>query len=407
MMYLILSWRNIWRNKRRTIITLSSIGFAVFFACVMQSMQLGVYERMIDNTVRFSTGHLQIHANGYWEEKVIDKSIRWNSDNELERTIVATSGVTAFAPRLESFALASYGDKTKGVLVVGINPEKEEAITKLSGKLVEGEYFGERSGVLLGIDVASFLNLGVGDTIVLISQGYHGVSAAGKYAVSGIMKFPNPMFNEQAVFMKLPEAQQFYGAEDMITSLSLLLSDSDDLNSTKVKLSRSLDTNEYEVMTWQEMMPELVQSIELDYYSGFIMIFILYAVIAFGIFGTFLMMTKERTYEFGILTAIGMKKFKIVSMVALEIVMLALLGVGSGGLLSFPIILYLYYNPIYLTGDIAEAYKNFGFEAIIPFSLDPTIYLNQGMIILFIAIVLGIYPLYAIQSLRIVKALKE
>src|SRR5690606_23381344 len=161
-------------------------------------------------------------------------------------------------------------------------------------------------------------------------------------------------------FMTLPEVQYFYGAEGLITSLSLLLDDSDDVKKVTKELHDNLDAETYEVMTWQEMMPELVQSIELDYYSGMIIIFILYAVIAFGIFGTVLMRTKERTYEFGVMTAIGMRKIKIQIMVALEILMLILLGVTAGILLSLPIMVYLFYNPILLSGDMAKVYENFG-----------------------------------------------
>lgn len=405
-MYFTLAWRNIWRNKRRTLITLSSIGFAVFFACIMQSMQRGAYERMIDNTVRFSTGHIQIHAQGYWEEKIIDNSMSWN-DDELATQLSSLPEIVATAPRLESFALASYGEKTKGVLVAGVEPSKEESITQLSAKVVEGEYFKNDSGVLIGKGLADFLKMSVGDTLVLISQGYHGVSAAGKFTVTGIVRFPSPQLNQQAVFMTLPLTQFFYGAEGLITSLSVLLQESDDVKRTKKVLVETLDPEQYEVMTWQEMIPELVQSIELDYYSGMIIIFILYAVIAFGIFGTFLMMTKERTYEFGILTAIGMKKWKIQAMVALEIAMLILLGVAGGSLISLPLLLYLFYNPIYLTGDIAKVYENFGFEPIIPFSLEPGIFFGQAVVVLIIASLLAIYPMSAIQSLKIVKALKE
>lgn len=406
-MYLTLAWRNIWRNKRRTLITLSSISFAVFFACIMQSMQKGAYERMIDNTVRFSTGHIQIHANGYWEEKVIDNSMQWNGNESLSDLATLSPEIIAVVPRLESFALASHGEKTKGVMVVGVDPEREEAITRLSKKVVAGKYFSSGTGILIGKGLASFLRMDVGDTLVLISQGYHGVSAAGKFAIVGVMQFPSPVFNQQGVFMTLPEAQYFYGADGLITSLSLLLEESEELKNVRRQLKNDLDNQNYEVMTWQEMMPELLQSIELDYYSGMIIIFILYAVIAFGIFGTFLMMTKERTYEFGILTAIGMKKLKIQGMVALEIVMLILLGVMGGVLLSLPLLVYLFYNPIYLSGDLATVYENFGFEPIIPFSLEPTIFFSQGVVVLLIAMLLGIYPMVAIQSLQTVKALKE
>lgn len=405
-MYLNLAWRNIWRNKRRTIITLSSIGFAVFFACIMQSMQDGSYGRMIDNTVRFSTGHVQIHEKGYWEEKLIDNTMEWTG--ALSEKVTTPEAVESITPRLESFALGATGSQTKGVMVVGIDPEREDAITGLSSKVEGGDYLtGDSSGALVGIDLAKFLKIEVGDTLVLIGQGYHGINAAGKFPVTGIVRFPNPQFNQQAVFLALKEAQYFFGAEGRITSLSILLKDAGSIKQVRKQLMGNLDSDKFEIMSWKEMMPELVQSIELDYYGGLIMIFILYLVIAFGIFGTFMMMTKERTYEFGVLIAIGMKKIKIQTMVILEILMLTFLGVALGIFAAMPILVYLFYNPILMTGDMAKTYENFGMEPILPFSLDPGIFLSQGIVILVISAFLGIYPMVAIQSLKIIKALKE
>ena len=137
------------------------------------------------------------------------------------------------------------------------------------------------------------------------------------------------------------------------------------------------------------------------------MIYILYAVIGFGILGTFLMMTKERTYEFGILTSIGMKKSKIQITVALEIIMLTFLGVFIGLILGTPIIVYFYLNPIRFSGEMAVAMESFGYEAILPFSIEPVVFYSQGVVVLFIALLLGLYPMLYIKQLKIMKALRE
>ena len=110
-MYITLAWRNVWRNKRRSIITIISIAFAVLLACIMRSMQLGSYERMIENAARFYTGYIQVHQNGYWDDKVIDKVFTTN--DQLENLVATTQGVEAVVPRVESFALAAFETKTK------------------------------------------------------------------------------------------------------------------------------------------------------------------------------------------------------------------------------------------------------------------------------------------------------
>jgi len=403
MLFLKLAWRNIWRNRKRTWITASSIGFAVFFAVFMQSMQLGSYQRMIDNSVRFYTGHLAIHQSEYWEEKILDNGFE---QAVLDNLTLDSEKINVAVPRLMSFALASYKDKTKGALINGVDPDLEARLTYLDNKLTEGVYMSGK-GVLVGQGLAEYLKLGVGDTIIFVSQGYHGVNAAGKYLVEGLLKFPVPDLNQNAVYLPLPLAQEFFGAEGIITSYSLLMNEPDEFIEIQSSLSSFAEGNDLDIMNWEEMMPELLQGIEMDYYGGLIMIYILYAVIGFGILGTFLMMTKERTYEFGILVSIGMKKLKIQFMVALEILMLTFLGVLLGLVASFPLTFYFFKNPIEFTGDAAKAYENFGYEAIIAFSLDPVIFYSQGIVILVISLLLGIYPMLAIQHLKIIKALKE
>ncbi|MCR9252784.1 MAG: ABC transporter permease [bacterium] len=403
MLYLILAWRNIWRNRKRTWITASSIGFAVFFAILMQSMQIGSYDRMIDNSVRFLTGHLSIHQVGFWEEQILDNGFEISSIDQLTFDDLE---VEVAVPRIASFALASYLDKTKGVLINGVDPKKESLLTYLDKKVTKGSYL-DKDGVIIGEGLADYLKIDIGDTIVFISQGYHGVNAAGKYVVKGFVSFPVPELNQSAVYMNIEEAQLFFGAPNILTSYNILLKDEADVPSLQSALSNQLEAQNLEVKDWQSMMPELLQGIELDKRSNLIMIVVLYVVIGFGIFGTFLMMTKERTYEFGILIAVGMRNLKIQLMVALEILILSFLGVIIGSIISLPLVTYFHFNPIELTGEVAKANESFGYEAILPVALEISIFNNQAIAILLMSAFLGIYPMLNIRNLVITKALKE
>lgn len=402
-LYFSMAWRNVWRNRKRTWITASSIAFAVFFAVLMQSMQLGSYERMIDNSVRFYTGHLAVHQEEYWEDKVLDNSYEMDALSKLN---LDADQVEVSVPRISSFALASHGENTKGVMVNGIDPEKESLLTLLDKKLTQGDYLKEE-GIMIAEGLADYMGMRIGDTLVLISQGYHGVNAVGKYPVVGLLQFPVPEFNQTAVYMSLATAQEFYGAPDMITSQSILLKQAKGITDVQRAVEQQLKGSTLSVMNWEEMMPELIQGIEMDYYGGLMMIYILYAVIGFGILGTFLMMTKERTYEFGILNSIGMKRSKIMITVALEIIFLTFVGVAVGLVVSTPLVIYFYFNPIYFTGDYAAAFESFGYEAILPFSMDPVIFYNQAIVVLLISLLLGLYPMMYIKQLKIIKALKE
>jgi ABC-type lipoprotein release transport system permease subunit len=405
-MYLVLAWRNIWRNKRRSIITILSITFAVFLACVMRSMQLGSYERMVENAARFYTGYIQVHKNGYWDDKMLDNSFE-NSD-ELMSTIGSTEGVEVAVPRLESFALASYGTKTKGALVLGMDPEKEDKLTNVKSKLVRGEYLGNTDkAVLIAEGLAEYLKLDVGDTIVLIGQGYHGANAAALYPIKGIMKFPVPIQNNQTIYMPLMEAQWYFAADGLLTSIALVIDKAKNTDQIVADISAKVDLEKLEVMGWEDMMPDLVQGIEVDNISGKVMIWILYAVISFGMFGTFLMMTAERMYEFGIMMSVGMRRLVMQYIIFLEMAMMAFIGVFIGIGLSLPILVYYYNNPIFFSGESADAIEQFGVEAAYFFSLEPHLFYNQAWVIFFMAIILGLYPLIVVHKLKPVDAMRE
>lgn len=399
-----MAWRNIWRNRRRTFITAASILFAVLFASFMDSLQRGAWDNMINNVVNYYFGYVQVHQDGYWEEQSIDKA--FPLADSLEQ-VGAVEGVEAVLPRLESFALAAAGETTSGVLVAGILPNVENKMTDLENRLVEGEYLTESDeAVLVASGVADKLGLALGDTLVLISQGYRGVNAAGKYPIKGIAKFGSPDLNKQMVYLPLPAAQYFYGAPGLATSLALKLGGQDDIKPVVTALRTQLDTSAYEVMDWEELLPDLVQARELDTAGNVIVYFILYMIIAFGIFGTILMMSKEREYEFGVLISIGLQRWQLALSVWVEVILLGVLGALSGILLSMPIVYYFKVNPIRFGGEMASSLEKFGFEPIFPATFDMQIFMTQALYVFILTAVLALYPIFKIRKLQPVQAMR-
>lgn len=400
-----LAWRNIWRNKRRSIITMASVLFAVFFAVFLRSMQIGTYDNMIDNVVGSFSGHIQVHQKGYWEEQIIDRVMM--EDSALIDTMERVDGVSNVHARLQNFALGAHGPLTKGVLVVGIDPQKENKMLGLEQQLVAGALMQrDDSGVLLSEGAATYLGLGVGDSLVLLSQGYHGASATGLYAVRGIIKLQSPLLNNNTVFMGLPQAQWFFATGPAVSALVVEMDNNGHMEAALQELFHVVDTTAaYEVMSWETMMPELVQAIEADSTGGKLMLFILYMIITFGILGTVLMMTAERTREFGILLSIGMKRSQLALALFLETVFLALNGVIAGAVGVLPVLLYFHFNPLRFSGDAQAAFEEFGFEPILPASLDPSIALTHGSIILLISAILALYPAYKVWRIKPVEAL--
>lgn len=399
-----LAWRNIWRNRRRTFITAASILFAVLFASFMDALQRGAWDNMINNVVNYYFGYVQVHQEGYWKEQSIDKA--FSLADSLER-IGTVDGVSAVLPRLESFALAAAGETTSGVMVVGIQPEVENGMTDLKNRLVEGRYLlEEEEAVLVASGVAEKLGLKLGDTLILISQGYHGVNAAGKYPIKGIAKFGSPDLNNQMVYLPLPAAQYFYGAPGMVTSLALKLDDQEDIPEVVGALRAQLDTSAYEVMDWEELLPDLVQARELDTAGNVIVYFILYMIIAFGIFGTILMMSKEREYEFGVLISIGLQRWQLAFSVWIEVILLGLTGALAGILLSMPVVYYFKVYPIRIGGEMASSLEKFGFEPVFPATFDMQIFLMQALYVFILTAVLALYPIFKIRKLQPVQAMR-
>ena len=362
---------------------------------------------MIHNVVSYSSGYLQIHKKGYWDEQSIDNSFEANET--LNQRLLQNPRVTQIMPRLETFALSSYGDKTKGILVLGIDPSSEKKVNQLDEKVIGGRYFEsiDENAVLVGSDLAQQLDIKVNDTLILIGQGYHASNAAGKFRIIGILQLGSPELNGNVVYMPLQTSQYLNGAENRLTSLSLLLPKTSDLESSLKSVQNLIDADAYEVMTWKQMMPEMDQFIEADSAGHYIIIGVLYLIISFGLFGTLLMMTFERKREFGILIAIGMKKRLLAYVVFLESVMISLMGCLMGILAGVFLVYVFTEYPLQFSGSLQEVYKEYGFEPIIYFSGSARIFITQALIILVLATLLALYPGYKIIRLRPVNALNS
>ena len=465
-----LAWRNLWRNRRRTLITAASVFFAVLFAVVMRSLQLGSYDTMFRNAIESYTGYIQIQQEDYWENQTVNNTLTY--DSTLRKKIISDPNVVETVPRFESFALASSGPQTKGVMVMGIDPDREQYLSDVTNKLVEYrlspeairkirseldppghvnellDLFENKSyssagrlrmdldltddqaenmmpvikehaqfdnghirmgepGAWVGDGLSKYLELGIGDSIVLIGQGYHASTAAGMYEIKGIVKMPLPDIDNKIVYLPLDICQRLYNAGDNLTSLALHVDDNEDRAVREtVERMQEIIPGHLRVLDWKEMNEVLVSQIEADNKSGMIMIGILYLVIAFGVFGTVLMMTAERRREFGVLVAIGMQKRKLASILSSEMLFMGLLGILSGCLVAIPIILYGMEHPIVFKGEFAQIFEDFGFEPIMVFMGIDTYFLWQVVVVAAIVLLALIHPLRKIFTLKAVNALR-
>lgn len=465
-----IAWRNVWRNKRRSIITISSIFFAVFFSVVMRSFQLGTYDHMIKNVIESFSGYIQIQHPYFKDDPVLDNAFVYS--DEVFRSIKENENIKAAVPRIESFALASTGEKSKGAMVVGIDAELEKNFSKPQERIVKyvvseesletlqldkqisdpliaklknlvgkayssegrlevdllleddelkmmplvfkacifrsGFLKAQDDGALVSYRLATYLNLSVGDTLILMGQGYHGSTAAGLFPVRGFVTLPSPDLDGRLIYIELKKAQEFFSMDKMITSLSINLYENDDDMIAEVQqdLESKFDTDELVVRNWKELNKSLVQQIEGDNVSGQFMLYFLYFIIFFGIYGTVIMLMHERKKEFGVLVSIGMQRRKLATLFSLEMLLVGFVGILLGIAASSPLIAYYHLNPVSLSGDMAKMMEDMGLEAVLPFAWFGSYIWVQAIIVVCMIVIASLSSVYKIFKLEEVAAMR-
>jgi len=403
--YLQLAWRNLWRNKRRTLITAASVFFGVVLSAYMTSMQEGSYAQYIKTIVNSYSGDLQVHKNGYSDDQVLRNSFAFTP--EMSEKISSETEVTLMSPRLETFALASGQALSKNAMILGIQPSTENQITHLTGKIISGTMLNDDDrSIMVGSMLAKYLKLKENDTLRLIGQNSQGLPTIEKFPVKAIIKQASPELDRSAIYIPVKACQQFLSMPDKITSLVLMTNNSNEADKTK-KLIQSALGEKFEVVDWKQMNKILLTQIESDRASGAIMKGVLFLIIAFGIFSTVMMMTLERRKEFAVLRAVGMRKYRLGLMLYIETIIIGLIGSLAGILFSIPLLAYSVEHPIKLTGQGAETMAQMGFEPVMTFSADASIFITQAVVILCFTLLIGLYPLTKIYKMKISKAMRD
>jgi len=432
----------------------------------MRSFQLGTYDFMIKQLIEAYTGYLQVQQKDYLDDPSIDNA--FEASPELLKKINSDPNVKVAVPRIESFALASTGNLSKGVMVSGISPEQERKMSNPAHQLVryrltsqkialilqdksipaetvdkikslENQSFISKSNLMtdLGLTpddpllldkicklttmkgrylqaddqcvlisdlLSKYLKANVGDSIVLMGQGYQGVSAANIYPICGIVKLPSPELDNKLVYMPIDQAATFFSLTGQVTSIAINLKNTDAMKETQKRLAY-LDPVNLSVKNWEEMNPTLKQQIQGDSESGKVFLAVLYIIIFFGVFGTVQMMISERWREFGMMVAIGMKRGKLALIVAIEMLFLGFIGAVSGMLLASPCIVIGHYYPYTMTGEMARMYQDMGFAPVMPMALFDSYFFLQGVVIFLMVILASYLPIRSIMKLNVTQAL--
>jgi ABC-type lipoprotein release transport system permease subunit len=264
-------------------------------------------------------------------------------------------------------------------------------------------------GVLVSDRLAAYMKVTIGDTVILLGQGYHGSSASGIFPVRGIIKMPSPDIDNKLIIMTITAAQKFFDTEGKITSLSVNLTSKSHriMKAAQDRISSLLTDNNIVAKTWEQLNPVLVQQIQGDSQTGVATLAMLYFIIFFGIYGTVLMMVAERTREFGVLIAIGMQRKRLKRIVTFEMILLGIQGLLGGLLASTPVILYFYYYPIVLKGDLGKTMEDWGWDAVMPAAWFGPYFYWQAIVVCIMVLMATVYPVRKIGKLKEMEALRS
>lgn len=397
--------RNLWRNKRRSIITLSAISIGLAALVFVWGFVDGMNEQTIENSTTYLTGHIKIHKKGFHDDKALHLATK--HDASLQNKIANTEHVTAVTPRIEDKAMIIGNDEARGTKVIGIDPELEPKVTTIFKSVTQGRYLqaDDENTLLIGDKLAERTGLNVGDEAVLISQARDGSMAADRFEVVGIYDSGIDMIDGSNVFIPIRSAQEFYSLWGQVTAWVLRIDERYQASVVKINIENMLGEG-YEVLDWKQLMPEMVEMIRFHEIISYVVLFIVAVVVTVGVANTILMAVMERTREFGIMLALGTSQLQVIQIVLMETVVLGVIGLVIGNLIGILITLYFTTVGIDLTQFTLAMETMPGLSG----SIFPLLRLDHLMIVSVVVFVISVlpafYPAWRVSRMQPVEAMR-
>lgn len=407
----ILSWRNIWRSPTRSGVVIAAVALGIWAALSLSGFMTGIMKSYVRSAIENSIGHLQIHAPQFTEEYELRHYLP--DVAEVERQLEELPQLKAYSTRTVTNGMASSSKGARGVMIKGVVPKQEAAVSAVEDKLTEGEFFPEMrgNGVLIGAELAEKLNLKLRSKLVLTFQDLNREITAAAFRVVGIFDTGNTAFDGGTVFVErtdlnrliLPQQAGDHPAA-LAHEVAILLKEVQAVESADTALAAALP--KLEVQTYREVSPDLelyesqIQNVSLIY------LVVIMLALVFGIINTMLMAVLERIKELGMLMAIGMNKLKVFTMIVLEAIMLGLVSAPIGLLLGYLTIQYLGEHGVDLSaysGGLAD----YGIDQVIYFEVTPDVYWEMAIGVFVTAVLAAIYPALKAIRLKPVEALQH
>jgi putative ABC transport system permease protein len=407
MLFFRMAWRNVWRNRRRSLLTVMAIALGLGFNVFMRGIGDGFHEQMVDNSVRAEIGHIQIHRAGYHEEPGLNKTLP--DPAAVAAAIRGLPGLRGYSFRVLGSGLASTSGNSSGVAILGVNPAQERTVTTIERAIVEGQYLstGEQRPMLLGQQLAKRLKASLGDKIVLMVQGADGSMGAQLFRVRGIFRSGSPELDQGVVFILRSDAQALFSLGKRVSEAVVLLQSSRDVPGALAALKGKLGGDPVEVLPWWQVAPFLQQFIQIDDAFFYIIVLIFFIVISIGILNTIMMSVFERVQEFGVMMALGTKPRQIVRLVVEEAFALGLVGVAIGGTIGAAATLYFAREGINL-GAFSAGAAALGITSSVVYSqLTAVNLVYSSVAVMIVVLLVALVPALHAARLRPVEAIRH
>ena len=398
-MLLSIAWKNIWRNKLRSAIVMIAVTLGLIGGIMSVGIMFGSSDQHVKDAVNDYVSEIQIHHPKYSENNEA-KYIIENSDN-LEKQISEIPEVKSVCSRMKIIGMANSPEAAVGIMINGINPEKEKTVTDIYTKIPDslGTYFEntKRNPILISSKLAEKLKLHLRSKVVLTFQEKDGTMTGGAFRVAGIFNTANAMLDEMNVFVKKTDLARLTGfPENTAHEIAVRIKDKKMLE--KVKTDISGENSDLSVMTWKEIQPDL--AMVTDFMNQMMAIFMMIILLAlgFGIVNTMLMVVLERIKEIGMLMAVGMNRIRVFTMIMLETIFLSIVGGGIGMGISAAVLHYFGRVGMNFSA-VAKGLESFGYSAIIYPKVETSFYFMLSFLIILTGILASIYP--AIKAVKL------
>jgi putative ABC transport system permease protein len=400
-----ISWRNVWRNPKRSLVMIIAIAVGLWGGIFAASLSFGLIEQRFKTTVEQQVSHIQMHHPEFLKDNNVKYGIAdWN---ELKQALNADEDISAFSGRTKVNGMLASANLTSGVNIIGVDPAQEAATTRLNNNIVEGHFFDEagRNPVLVGKELAEKTKIQERSRIVLTFQDIEGELVSATFRVAGIYQTANSSFDERNVYVLQSDLTEYIGGELKINEVALIGHDLEQIPASSERYQ-----NEFPgltIRTWSEISPELSYMQETTGTMLMIVLVIILLALAFGLVNTMLMSVFERIKELGVLMAVGMNKRRIFGMIMLETIFLTFIGAAGGMLSGIFTIRLLGRTGLDLAAVGGDSLNEFGFPTVVYPNLETSFFLMLIVLVVITAVVTAIYPSLKALKLRPAEAVNQ